>query len=638
VTFTAELQDSEVTVLAPSDVTNGSYAYTMLTLLVSESCSAQFILYRYLPPALPAPAAAAAPTAVALSLTYVNATAHCRNVTAAPCFAAGLNGIYDGFGDLALASKSTNASANCSAFIGSATPGAMPGATPNGSTFVFRFDNYAAYTGMLTPSSLVLTPFAVPQCSITFAVAPPTPYIGTLAYQSFAGPSAQCNPANLPYEGPCYTAGGLFLSDAAGHVAVLSAADPVTVAPGSCFGTAGMLPAVGAGGSGTSNMTRFVYGGYSGGYNSRPHDVMAVTPTSMTLSSGPRGSNCSYTFGLGRFLPPPAPLPPPPPSPPPPSTAPPLPPPPVLAPPPPPAATTVTVGLSLSNINPATFDLTAVTAGLAAASGANASDVTVVINDFPVSTSLSLAGITALSTATLAAMRTSVGASLSVNASGVALGTPSAVAGRRRLLDLSVPLTVSGLGANASRASAVSSALTSTTALTAVAAAAGATSAAATTPVVTASLTVTVRAGSTAASSSISSALGNAATLQTALASAGVSATVAVTTPPSARFATSRSNTCGGTRVVDTPAARRSRSKLSSAPFVRSANTSGGCGEPFASGGSCASRSLLLCCEHLALSRKIDACQQPVCCGASGHNNTTWHQSECAHLLGVKAR
>ncbi len=188
VTFTAELQDSEVAVLAPSDVTNGSYAYTMLTLLVSESCSAQFILYRYLPPALPAPAAAAAPTAVALSLTYVNATAHCRNVTAAPCFAAGLNGIYDGFGDLALASKSTNASANCSAFIGSATPGAMPGATPNGSTFVFRFDNYAAYTGMLTPSSLVLTPFAVPQCSITFAVAPPTPtpYIGTLAYQSFA--------------------------------------------------------------------------------------------------------------------------------------------------------------------------------------------------------------------------------------------------------------------------------------------------------------------------------------------------------------------------------------------------------------------------------------------------------------------
>jgi hypothetical protein len=143
----------------------------------------------------------------------------------------------------------------------------------------------------------------------------------------------------------------------------------------------------------------------------------------------------------------------------------------------------VSVELALAGIDPTTFDADSVAAGIAEAAGVDASDVAVTVADLPVSTTLSLVGSTTLSAAQRTAMTAAITASLPSAAQAgavVTLGTPVAV--RRRLLDLTVPVSITGLGAAASTASAAATALSSSASLTAFASAGGATSASATAP------------------------------------------------------------------------------------------------------------------------------------------------------------
>jgi hypothetical protein len=110
------------------------------------------------------------------------------------------------------------------------------------------------------------------------------------------------------------------------------------------------------------------------------------------------------------------------------------------------------------------------------------------------------------------------------------VGTPTAL--RRRLLDLSLPVTVEGHGDNSTLASESSAVFTRAVDLSLFAAALGAASATATVPVMTAAVTITVRAATMAAAASISASLASPAGVQSALAAANVSATVTVTTQP----------------------------------------------------------------------------------------------------------
>jgi hypothetical protein len=202
----------------------------------------------------------------------------------------------------------------------------------------------------------------------------------------------------------------------------------------------------------------------------------------------------------------------------------------------------ISASVSLLAIDPASFSIDSVSAALVAASGQEASTVSVAVADFPVSTTLSLSGGTALLSSDLSAslavavaaeMPTVLGANISVAVGGV----PA----RRRLLDVSVPVNVTGLGSSATAATAVSSALQAPNSLSRMATAAGATGARASAPVVTAQLRVTVSlnpAASTSSHAMALSGLSSPTVLQSALSGAGVQATVAITVAPAIVVAT----------------------------------------------------------------------------------------------------
>jgi hypothetical protein len=226
-----------------------------------------------------------------------------------------------------------------------------------------------------------------------------------------------------------------------------------------------------------------------------------------------------------------------PPTPPPPSPL----PPPTPAPPPTPSpaakpaaapAATVRVSLSLDGIDPATFSAADAAAGIAAATGAAASDVAVIISDLPVSTTLSLSGgLTALDAGQTAALSAALTAAMPTQALRVQVEPPLA-SGRRRLRAVDVSVRVTGLGADASLAAATSAALSDAASLAACAAAVGAPSASASTPVVAAVVAVSVRAASSASAAAVSASLGSAATLASGLQAANVGGSVTVTAAP----------------------------------------------------------------------------------------------------------
>jgi DNA polymerase-3 subunit gamma/tau len=194
------------------------------------------------------------------------------------------------------------------------------------------------------------------------------------------------------------------------------------------------------------------------------------------------------------------------------------------------APSTVTVGLSLAGINPASFTLSNLVSGLAASIGADASTLNVTVTDFPVSSTISLSGsLTTLSAAALSALQTQLATALKVPAASVTLG---AVSSGRRLHDVAVPVTVSGNGGSIAAASAMAAAIAAPAALAAIATAVPGATPTVATPSVSAQVAVVLTTSNAALASSASSALANPATLQQSLSTAGVSATVSVTTPP----------------------------------------------------------------------------------------------------------
>jgi hypothetical protein len=220
--------------------------------------------------------------------------------------------------------------------------------------------------------------------------------------------------------------------------------------------------------------------------------------------------------------PPPSPLPPSPPLsaplPPPPSPLPPSPLPSLLPPaqaPPGQSLSVVTLTLALDTIDVNAFSVGTIAAGLAAAASVNASQVIVVVTDLPVATTFTLVGLGALtslqSTGIVAAVTAALPSAVQTTANVTVGGR------RRRLLDVSVPLTVSGLGASTAAASAVSSSLTAASTLQSVAGAGGASSASAAPPIVAARVRVTV-----ATYQGANATMPSAASISTALASPSV--------------------------------------------------------------------------------------------------------------------
>ena len=147
---------------------------------------------------------------------------------------------------------------------------------------------------------------------------------------------------------------------------------------------------------------------------------------------------------------------------------------------------TVSVGMTLAGVNPATFSPFSVAAGIAAAAGVNASDVEVTVNDLPVTTTLSLVGTSSLSSTAKSALVTSlkaaIAASIGANAPQTLAVALTSSRRRRILLDMTQPVTVNGLGSSTAAASATVSSLTNTATLSSAAAAAGATGATASAP------------------------------------------------------------------------------------------------------------------------------------------------------------
>ena len=197
----------------------------------------------------------------------------------------------------------------------------------------------------------------------------------------------------------------------------------------------------------------------------------------------------------------------------------------------------MTFSLGAVNIN--TFSAKSIASALAAATNLPASWFSITVTDTPVSTSFTLSMNSITLTATqISAIQAAVSADLAqagVAGANVTVGTPAA--GRRRLLDVSVPVQISGLGAaGGSAAAAVSSALTSTTLAQSVAAAGNAANASATPPVVTAIVSVVAttydRGAGASSSASVASFLANASALSNALAAVGMQATVTVAIPP----------------------------------------------------------------------------------------------------------
>jgi hypothetical protein len=199
----------------------------------------------------------------------------------------------------------------------------------------------------------------------------------------------------------------------------------------------------------------------------------------------------------------------------------------------PPAAVTnpthvITSTLSLSGIDLTTFSTSNVAAALAATTGVNPADVDVVVTDYPITTTVSFAGVS--QTSLSAAEITSITNAIDANLPTAMVPTLGAVTpAGRRLLDLSFPVTITGVGADPTAAAAAQAAVTSPTTLGAAATAAGVPSTAvtATPATVSVTMTITVSAASAASAANIAAALApaNVNAITAALAAAGVTNT-----------------------------------------------------------------------------------------------------------------
>ena len=183
----------------------------------------------------------------------------------------------------------------------------------------------------------------------------------------------------------------------------------------------------------------------------------------------------------------------------------------------------VTVSMTLSGINLATFSLASVTAALAAAAGVSAAAVSVVVTDYPLSTTIYFTGVamTTLTPVQVTGITAAISASLPIGAIPT-LGTVAS--GGRRLLDLGFPVVVTGIGNSSLAVAQAQSALTSPTTLGAVARAAGVPPSAvtATTVTVSAALSVSVQSASTGTTTA---ALTNVSAVSAQLAASGVTIT-----------------------------------------------------------------------------------------------------------------
>jgi hypothetical protein len=163
-------------------------------------------------------------------------------------------------------------------------------------------------------------------------------------------------------------------------------------------------------------------------------------------------------------------------------------------PPPLPGTKSTVLSTSVAQIDLSTFSASSAAADQAALLGVDPSTVTVTVTDLPVASTLTLAGLSSLSAAASDAMAASLLASLPATVqatANVSISSSPAAAGRR-LLDMSASLLITGVGSSTADAAAVSATVTSPSALGAVAAAGGASGVTASTPVVSARLTVTV--------------------------------------------------------------------------------------------------------------------------------------------------
>ena len=192
------------------------------------------------------------------------------------------------------------------------------------------------------------------------------------------------------------------------------------------------------------------------------------------------------------------------------------------------------VGLTLGGVNLSTFSAASVAAGIATSGGVSPAAVKVTVVDLTVSGSLKLTGVNSLTPAQMAAVQAEVALRTGNRPNLlVKMGASATVAGRR-LLDLSLPVTVTGHGSNTMAAANSQIQLQNALNLAAFAFAGGAANATLdSTPAVNAILDVEVTAPSYAMVSSLQTMLASATALQAALQTAGVSATVEVTTQPS---------------------------------------------------------------------------------------------------------
>ena len=182
----------------------------------------------------------------------------------------------------------------------------------------------------------------------------------------------------------------------------------------------------------------------------------------------------------------------------------------------------------------------------------NLSTALVTINDLPVTTTLSLEGISNLTAASTASLKLSLSQSLGTRLANIVFGAFQYVG--RRLLDVSVPVTISGLGNDTAAASSLVGALASLP--SSVAAAINATGVVASTAVVTASLGVQVTADSFASANSVGASLNNATMLQSMLSGSGMTMTsVTITSPPTTTGGLPSSSSAAALRTLAAAAA-----------------------------------------------------------------------------------
>ena len=211
-----------------------------------------------------------------------------------------------------------------------------------------------------------------------------------------------------------------------------------------------------------------------------------------------------------------------------------------IKPAPAPPSNVVATTLSLSGIDLLTFKLSNVAAAIAATAGVTEAEVNVTVADYQASATYSFAGVAlrSLTPAQQAGVADAILAQLPSKAMKPTLGavTPGD-AGHRHLLDLSFPVTITGIGPSAAAVNQTLSALTSTATVGSIARAASvppsAVTASAATISVTLSVSVLVASSDMAAAVGAALSPGNAAGLAAQLASMNVtSAGVIIASPP----------------------------------------------------------------------------------------------------------